>query len=91
MPALDLKKQKFIDNGALEFPQGLIGFFAEKRFSLVDEPASRRFRWLRSEDRQDLSFLVVDPRVFVTDYAFEVSKEDLTFLGLHSLEEARET
>ena len=87
--ALDLKKKKNQHKGVIDFPQGLIGFSAVKRYVLIEESSSKRFVWLASVDRPDLSFLLVDPTTFFEDYAVEINKQDLELLGSGSVNDAQ--
>lgn len=58
-----------------QFPKGLPGFEEETEFALIpwdDTP----FSYLQSVREKDLSFLLVSPFTFVTDYSFELSGVD---------------
>ncbi|MCL6662088.1 flagellar assembly protein FliW [Paenibacillus amylolyticus] len=58
-----------------QFPKGLPGFDEETEFALIpweDTP----FSYLQSVRERDLSFLLVSPFTFVTDYSFELSEVD---------------
>lgn len=58
-----------------QFPKGLPGFEEETEFALIpweDTP----FSYLQSVREKDLSFLLVSPFTFVTDYSFELSEVD---------------
>ncbi|MCW5938298.1 MAG: flagellar assembly protein FliW [Fimbriimonadaceae bacterium] len=51
------------------FPEGLVGFSELKRFVLVRHGDDSEFRWLQSLDDGTVAFLVVDPSVYVENYA----------------------
>ncbi len=75
-------KISFEPDSELEFPCGLPGFESRKRFVAVTFPASEPLIYLQSLEDPGLCFitmplLAVDPR-----YRLNVSKEDLTLLGL---------
>lgn len=90
MPAtFDVKKRKNQHKGVIDFPQGLIGFSAVKRFVLIDDPSSKRFVWLAGVDRPELSFLLIDPKAVLNDYEIEATKSDLEFIGLDSIEDSQ--
>lgn len=58
-----------------QFPKGLPGFEEETEFALIpweDTP----FSYLQSVREKDLSFLLVSPFTFVTEYSFELSEVD---------------
>jgi flagellar assembly factor FliW len=87
--AFDVKKRKNQHKGVIDFPQGLIGFSSAKRYALIEEPSSKRFVWLASVDRPDLSFLLVDPTGIFEGYVVEMNKQDLELLGLNSVNDAQ--
>ncbi|NLG36561.1 MAG: flagellar assembly protein FliW [Clostridiales bacterium] len=69
------------DPYALTFPEGIYGFEDVKSFTLLrstrdDSP----IRWLKAADR-DLYFPVIDPRLIVPDYDFDLSHENMIKLG----------
>ncbi|MBP2645903.1 MAG: fliW [Firmicutes bacterium] len=59
-----------------QFPNGLPGFNDEHTFALVPHGSNSPFSFLQSANDPDLTFLVVDPFAFFSDYEFEL-KEDL--------------
>jgi len=59
----------------LVFPEGLLGFAAQRRWVLLPA-AARGVYWLQSCDEGALVFLVVDPFDFVADYAVDVADDD---------------
>lgn len=59
-----------------EFPNGIFGFPASKRWVLV--PAERRsFFWLQSLDCPSLAFLLVDPFAVTQDFYVDLPEGDL--------------
>ena len=78
-----------LDNGGIiEFPQGLLGFPAAKRFILVEESGNSFpiFRWLKSVDDSDISVVVVDPTIFVENYVETIPRKELIACDLQSFE-----
>jgi flagellar assembly factor FliW len=72
----------------LTFPEGIIGFEEFRRFVLVNDEDSQPFRWLVSIDDHDLSFPLIDPRLFVPSYrAGGEQKSDATVLVVATLNE----
>ncbi len=63
----------------IEFPQGLFGFEALRRFALLD--AHRQpFYWLQSLDRTKVAFVLLNPLLFRPDYTLDVPSEELATL-----------
>lgn len=56
------------EDECLTFPDGLLGFAAQRRYVLLPAAAEGVF-WLQSCEEGSLVFLVVDPFAFVPDYA----------------------
>ncbi|MCA0360315.1 MAG: flagellar assembly protein FliW [Armatimonadetes bacterium] len=60
---------EFTTEDVVEFSDGLVGFPDVKRFVLIQHKEGSPYRWLQSLDLGDLAFLVVDPAVYVSEYA----------------------
>lgn len=72
----------------LNFPQGMVGFPALKRYFFVQVPDSNIFVWLQSFDDPDIAFLMVDPFVFFPDYDVRLDETTCESLQLSSADEA---
>lgn len=59
----------------ITFPKGLPGFEDLKQFVL--EEHNEVFSYLKSMDREEISFIVVDPFPFFKDYEFKAPEEAL--------------
>jgi len=70
----------------LHFPGGIPGFADLLEWVLLDA-AEQPFYWLQSVDRQDVAFVLLDPKVFRPDYDPEVDPEELAEIGIHSPED----
>lgn len=70
------------DTRIMHFAKGLVGFPQCQRFALMQTNDEGVFFWLQSADRQELAFVVCDPRVFVPDYRIPIKAEDLELVGL---------
>jgi flagellar assembly factor FliW len=70
----------------LEIPDGLFGFEELKSYVILDA-SQQPFYWLQSLDRPSVAFVLLDPRVFMSDYRLDVAEEDLEALGVRSPEE----
>jgi flagellar assembly factor FliW len=68
-------------------PEGLVGLSDLKRFCLVETSPDRPLKWFQALDDPGLAFVIANPYLFCPDYSFEVSDEDLSFLGIESPEE----
>ncbi|HRF49644.1 MAG TPA: flagellar assembly protein FliW [Anaerolineales bacterium] len=70
---------------ALEFPAGLVGCPEWRRFRLTQDPDAAPIALLESLDEPNLSFLVVDPRLWVPGYTLQSAAEALAAAGLPDL------
>ena len=66
----------------LHFPYGIPGFLEEKSFVHIPHDAESPFSFLQSTTEANLSFLLVDPFAFFTDYEFKLEDEVAEELGL---------
>ncbi len=73
----------------LEFPEGLLGFEAYKRYALIQTNDDPVFFWLQSVDEPSLAFVVCDPRAFVPDYQVPIRASELEALGIADPAEAQ--
>lgn len=71
-----------------EFPEGLCGFEALRRFVLIETAPGAPWKWLQSVEEPDISFVVVDPFLIVPDYAPSLPEGDLARVGLGRPDEA---
>jgi flagellar assembly factor FliW len=72
----------------LHFPDGILGFETHKTFALIEENAETPFKWLQSLEDTELAFIVIQPVFFAPEYSPLLSKEELDFLEVTSIEEA---
>lgn len=71
------------------FDDGVLGFPAYKKYALVQTGEDSGFYWLQSLDKEDLAFVVCDPRLFVADYQVPVKLDDLSTIGLDDVSNAQ--
>jgi len=64
------------------FPDGIPGFETDKRFTLIGLEDLDGFACLQCVDRGDLSFFIVNPFAFFSDYEFQLPDEDARQLGV---------
>ncbi len=72
----------------VEFPRGLVGFSAARRFELVELDGLAPFMKLRSLDEAGLGFVVVPPGRYFPDYLVELDQDTAALLGLGRPEDA---
>lgn len=73
----------------LEFAEGLLGFGELRRFVLLDDPNDEIFAWLQSCENGEVAFPVLEPELFASQYAVELSKSDLESLKLDHVQAGR--
>jgi len=73
----------------IRFPKGLLGFPRFKQYVLIESGKDSSFWWLQSIDLPELAFVVTDPSLFVPTYQVPVKPEQLSELGISSIEEAQ--
>jgi flagellar assembly factor FliW len=72
----------YADGALLEFPAGLPGFEARRRFLPVTIPASEPLVFLQSEEDAGLCFITLPVRSVDPDYRLLISQEDRALIGL---------
>jgi len=60
--------EQFVETPVVEFPSGIPGFEAHRRFVLIASADLSPLGCLKSVDSSDLSFLVIDPRLLSLGY-----------------------
>jgi flagellar assembly factor FliW len=68
----------------LDFPHGLLGFPAEKKFALMEYKPDSPFYILQSFADADLSFLLINPFAFFNDYEFSMDDALIAQIGLNA-------
>jgi len=66
----------------IRFPKGILGFPDYTDYALIQTAEDSGFYWLQAVNRQDLAFVVCDPRMFVPDYVVPVKVDELSQIGL---------
>ena len=69
------EKQKIL------FPDGIIGFEGITSYFLIDSKEGPYY-WLQSEEHPELAFILINPRIFMTDYKLMVQSGDLEAIGV---------
>jgi flagellar assembly factor FliW len=73
------------DEKVINFPRGVIGFKNLTRFCLL--PYKEPIQWLQSVDDPDVAFIVSDPFILFTDYAFKVEDFVEEYLDCNEIED----
>ena len=73
----------------VQFSEGLIGFSDIKRFFLVDPNDDTMILWLQSVDRPEISFPVLEPKIFKNDYVVRLSAQEMRLLKLADINKAK--
>ncbi|OHD17863.1 MAG: hypothetical protein A2Y34_15300 [Spirochaetes bacterium GWC1_27_15] len=71
----------------LFFKNGIFGFEDMHNFVLLDTEAGGPFYWLQSEKVAEIAFLIVDPRLVISSYKLQTSKDDLGDLEVEKEED----
>ena len=71
----------------LNFKNGIFGFEDIQNYVLLDGDAGSPFYWLQSEEVSEIAFLVIDPKMIISDYKLEIDKEDIKDLGIEKEED----
>ena len=66
----------------LVFPQGVLGFPAEKQFALMEYKPDSPFYILQSLADADLTFLMINPFAFFNDYEFAMDDALMAEIGV---------
>jgi len=69
------------------FPEGILGFAGNTRYSLFPNPTGGPLYWLQSVEDGTLAFIVCKPQLFKPDYKISVHPKDLEGLELEKLED----
>lgn len=77
------------EDRVIEFPKGLLGFPACRRYCLLEPGEDACFFWLQSLDDPHLAFVVTDPALFVPEYSVPIRQEQIGSLELAKLEDAQ--
>lgn len=64
----------------------ILGFENLKSFCIVESEEMSPFMWLQSLEEPSVAFIVVNPRLFVPDYAIEVNRKEIADLEIQDIE-----
>ena len=83
----DLKDVPVSPDHVFTFPEGLVGFEAQKRFALFHEEGKATVFWLQSLDDTSVMFPIVAPEAFDIEYQIELSDADCALIDLQGAED----
>jgi flagellar assembly factor FliW len=81
IPTKNFGDVEFSEEDVFEFPQGLPGFEAEKRFLCIERPALRPVVFLQSLSNPELCFVTLPARSVDPGYELMVGPEERKLLG----------
>lgn len=87
MPSIETKHFGILDyeeQSVIEFPSGLPAFEDERRFVLLQQPATEPLVFLQSLQPNQLSFIALPVQLIAPDYHLQAEAEDLDALALPS-------
>ncbi len=70
------------DDKIITMERPVLGFEKFKKFCLIEVDELKPFLWLQSIDEPEISFLVVNPRLFITDYKIEINSKEIAELKI---------
>ena len=72
----------------LNFEEGIIGFEEVKKFVIIDsEDRESPFKWIQAVDKPELAFALVNPFKIKKDYDFDLTDEEVEYLGVNDASE----
>jgi flagellar assembly factor FliW len=73
---------EYAEDATFDFPAGVPGFEAERRFLFVEQPQSRPLVFMQSISTAGLCFITVPVQVVMPEYQLDLSPEDTRVLQL---------
>lgn len=65
-------KIKVDQDKIISFKREILGFEGYKKFTIIDNLEDEVFYWLQSVEEPELSFMMIDPTEFVSDYKINI-------------------
>ena len=69
------------------FKEGILGFPAQTRYALFDNPGGGPLKWLQALEDPSLAFVCCDPTLFLPGYRAAVKREDVVDIALDRMED----
>lgn len=74
------------EKGIIDFPEGIPGFESTKKYVLLgSDTGDSPFKWLQSVDNPDLSLVVIEPKVFISDYVIDIDDSEVEILDIKDI------
>ena len=70
------------EDNVVEFSKGLPGFVDSKRFAMLEVEDDDKIKVLQDIDDEHVSFIIISPWDFYSDYDIDVPNEKLTSIGI---------
>jgi len=77
------------DQRVITFPKGLLGFPSFKQYVLIQPADDSYFYWMQSIQTPDLAFVITDPSLFVSSYRVPIKPDQMSDLGIESIDDAQ--
>lgn len=77
-------KEVWIKPAEFKLPQGLIGFPDVTDFELLANTDELPFMWIRSIERHEVGFIVIEPSEILDSYEVEIPDDDIAALDIKS-------
>lgn len=72
----------------LTFPEGIPGFEELTKYVIIQNPdESMPFQWLQSLENGELTFVIINPFIFKSDYDFQISQHIVEKLDIKQPED----
>ena len=83
MPTIETSKfgnVTYNNTDIIKFVKPILGFGDLSQFIVITRPESEPFKWLQSIENPSVCFVIVDPRLVVSQYSIEISSHDIKLL-----------
>lgn len=71
-----------IEEGIIEFHEGLPGFEGERHFVILDVPDNAFFKVMQDVDERRLAFVLANPWEFDPEYEMDIPDDELELIGI---------
>lgn len=83
-----LGEVEYTEDDIVTFIEGILGFDKYNEFVYISNPDPMfPFGWLQSTESSDVSFIVTNPFLFVSDYDFDLPDTIIEKLGIHDIKD----
>lgn len=73
------------DDKLIVMERPVLGFENFKKFCLVEVEEFKPLLWLQSVEESALAFLVVNPKIFVSEYVIEINSKEIAELNIQDV------